>query len=182
MKTKEALLIQLESQVEQHLELAIHLFQNQETAVLLKQPHSTAWSIAQCLWHLNSYGHFYLPHIQQVLASTNASPNYKSGWLGAYFIKMMKPGANKQKFKALKNHIPPPIPDAYAVVAEFIEQQETLLRYVKQAFHADLNKRLPISITNLITLKLGDVLQFVVTHDERHLQQALKNIDQRVEA
>lgn len=173
-KPIEELISTLESQVEKHLELAIQTFQNLDTVILLKQPQEAGWSIAQCLWHLNSYGHFYLPHIQKALASTANKTSFKSGWLGGYFTSMMEPG--KQKFKAFKDHIPPEQLDAYAVVAEFIEQQETLLGYLKQAYHSDLEKTLPISISKFITLKLGDVFQFVIKHDERHLQQAVRNL------
>jgi uncharacterized damage-inducible protein DinB len=140
------------------------------------RPSNKGWNIAQCLWHLNSYGHFYLPEIQKAIKTTPVQTNYRSGWLGAYFIKMMEPGAKSKKMKAFKDHVPPAELDAHAVVAEFIEQQEKLLFSIKQAHRADLNTRLPISISKWITLKLGDVLQFVVAHDERHLQQALRNI------
>lgn len=175
-KHVQTILTSLELQVEQHLVLAIQTLQNLEEGVLLKPSPAGGWSIVQCLWHLNSYGHFYLPHIHNALDDTRtAISTYKSGWLGAYFIKIMQPGG-KQKFKAFKDHVPPIQLNAHLVVAEFIEQQETLLGYIKRAQHANLNKRLPVSISNLITLKLGDVLQFVVAHDERHLQQALRNL------
>jgi uncharacterized damage-inducible protein DinB len=164
----------LEMLVEKHIKQAVGLFQNLDAETLLKQPHEAGWSISQCLWHLNSYGFFYLPHISKALASATERNVYSSGWLGACFIRIMGPG--KQKFTAFKDHTPPNQPDAYAVVAEFIEQQETLLKYLKQAHKADLNKRLPISISTFVTLRLGDVLQFVVAHDERHMQQALRNL------
>lgn len=173
-KPIEELISTLESQVEKHLELAIQTFQNLDAVILLKQPHEAGWSITQCLWHLNSYGHFYLPQINKALESATTKTSFKSGWLGGYFTNMMGPG--KQKFKAFKDHIPPEQLDAYAVVAEFIEQQEILLGYVRQAHKADLDKPIPISISRFITLKLGDVFQFVIKHDERHLQQAVRNL------
>ncbi len=102
---------------------------------------------------------------------------FKSGWLGAYFVKIMNPQTGKQKYKAFKDHIPPATIMAYDEVARFIHQQELLLGYLKQARHADLNKRLPVSISNLIRLKLGNVFQFIIAHDERHVQQALRNVE-----
>jgi uncharacterized damage-inducible protein DinB len=170
------LLSALESQVEQHIQLTIRTFQNLDEHVLLKPSQTGGWSIVQCLWHLNSYGHFYLPEIRKALTTASPKVDYKSGWLGAYFIRMMKPGKGKKKYKAFKDHVPPQQLNAFAVVAEFIEQQELLLGYLKQAYNTNLDKRLPISISNLITMKLGDVLQFVIAHDERHLQQAQRNI------
>lgn len=78
--------------------------------------------------------------------------------------------------KALKGHIPATQLNSYAVVAEFIQQQEKLLIYLRQARKADLDIRIPITITKLIRLKLGDVFQFLIMHDERHIQQANRNL------
>jgi hypothetical protein len=80
--------------------------------------------------------------------------------------------------KTFKAYTPPPSLDAYAVVAEFIQQQETLLSYLRQAHDSDLNKiRIPVSIAKFIRLKLGDVFQFIIMHNERHLLQAKNNLN-----
>lgn len=90
---------------------------------------------------------------------------------------MMDPETGKRKFKAFKGHIPASELDAYAVVAEFVQHRERLLVYLKQARSANLNAiRIPISIARFITLKLGDVFQFIIAHDERHIRQALRNL------
>ena len=48
--------------------------------------------------------------------------------------------------------------DAHKIVAEFIQQQEQLLSYVKQARQTDLNKiRLPISILKWI-MQIGNLI------------------------
>jgi hypothetical protein len=89
----------------------------------------------------------------------------------------MKPGPQMKKFNAFKNHMPPVELDANKVVAEFIRQQEQLLSYLQQARKTDMNRiRIPISILNWVKLKLGDVFQFIIAHDERHLQQAKRNL------
>jgi hypothetical protein len=94
---------------------------------------------------------------------------------------MMEPGTGKRKMKAFKNHIPSPHLDAYAVAATFIQQQETLLQYLKQAGKADLNRiRIPVSIAKFIKLNLGDVFQFLIAHNERHIRQAKRNLPQEV--
>ena len=86
---------------------------------------------------------------------------------------MMDTVTGKKKHKAFKNHTPPQNLDAHAVIAEFIQQQETLLRYLKQAQFTDLNKvKIPISLTRWIKLSLGDTFQFLIAHNERHVVQA----------
>jgi hypothetical protein len=63
------------------------------------------------------------------------------------------------------------------VIAEFIEQQELLLTLVRSAAVKDIGKiRIPISIAQWIRLKLGDVFGFVAAHNERHIQQAMRNM------
>jgi hypothetical protein len=165
----------LENEVEKHLQLVIHTFQNLNEAALLQIPENGGWSIAQCFEHLNSYGRYYLPQIKNALAKypeNSPGSTFKSTWLGGYFTKMMLP-TNTNKYKAFKDHIPAINLDAHAVLAEFIEQQETLLSYLKQSRKADLDKiRIPISISKWIRLKLGDVFQFIIAHEERHLLQA----------
>lgn len=170
------LLHKLEEQVEQHIQAAIQHFQNIPEDVLLASSVNHGWSIAQCLAHLNSYGDYYLPAIHRSLKEKTKDHSFVSSWLGAYFKKMMDPSTGKQKFKAFKGHIPPAHLDAHKVVAEFIRQQEVLLRYLREAKEADLNTRIPISLTKWIKLKLGDTFQFLIAHNERHLQQAKRNI------
>jgi hypothetical protein len=168
------LLDTIEEQVENHVNDSIKIFQNLSAEVLLTPASNGGWSIAQCMWHLNSYGDYYLPKIRLGLAKNYpANPNFKSTWLGSYFTRIMKPGAQMKKFKAFKDHIPPVEMNPHKIVAEFIQQQEQLLSYLKQARQTDLNKiRIPISILQWVKLKLGDVFQFIVAHNERHLQQA----------
>ncbi|MGV3587008.1 MAG: DinB family protein [Adhaeribacter sp.] len=177
---KEQFLSKLENKVESHLEEAIRVFQNISEETLLRPATNGGWSIAQCLDHLNSYGQYYLPHIQKGLNKNinliNAD-TFQSSWLGNYFTRLMDPGTGKKKQKAAKIHQPAPNLDAHAVVAEFIQQQETLLTYIKQSRQVDLNKiKIPVSILKWIKLNLGDVLQFLIAHNERHLQQAKKNL------
>lgn len=172
------LLETLEDQVENHMRDAVKIFQNLSAEQLLKPAANGGWSIAQCVWHLNSYGDYYLPKIKSGLAKNYpANTDFKSTWLGSYFTRIMKPGAQMKKYKAFKNHIPPAELEADKVVAEFILQQEQLLSYLKLARHTDMNQiRIPVSILSWMKLKLGDVFQFIIAHDERHLQQAKRNL------
>ncbi len=177
---KEQLLNVLESRVEQHIQEAVSVFQNLNAQELLKAAPDGGWSIAQCLWHLNSYSEYYLPEIKKALGNyrTNSiGTDFKSGWLGNYFTNMMEPKPGFMKMKAFKNHVPPIDLDAHAVVAAFIQHQEELLPLLQTARQADLNKiRIPISISKWIQLKLGDVFQFLIAHDARHLAQAKKHL------
>lgn len=164
--------------VNSHLDEAISTFQNLPADKLLQPAANGGWSIAQCLEHLNRYGNYYIPLLQQKLNTYSSSKDtFASTWLGNFFTNMMDPVKSPQKTPAMKAYKPLPDLDAPAVVAEFIRQQEVLLSCLKQAETADIDRiRIPISISRWIRLKAGDVLQFVIVHDERHILQAKRNL------
>jgi hypothetical protein len=160
------------------LEKAIREWQSLPAEQLNRQPAPNAWSAAQCLEHLNVYGRYYLPELKKAVnkAEKQPKPTYKSGWLGNYFYRLMLPnteGSLKSKMKAPKNAVPSEELNSAAVIAEFIEQQEELLQLIEQARAVNIGSiRIPISLTKLIRLKLGDTFLFVVAHNERHILQA----------
>ncbi len=178
-KNKADLLRTLEARVENHIATATDIFQNLPEQLLLQPAANGGWSIAQCLEHLNRYGDYYLPAIAQQLAAAGAKnpDTFRGSWLGSYFTRMMDPATGAKKVKAFKAYIPPPQLDAYAVVAAFLHQQEQLLRLLERGRDADLDGlKVPVSIARWIRLKLGDVFQFVIAHNERHMQQAVRNL------
>lgn len=176
---KQQLVNTLEAAVNSHLQQAL-AFKELDNEVLLRPSATGGWSIAQCLEHLNRYGNYYLPAIKQQLQKSkggSSSNTFTPSWLGNYFTKMMEPATGTKKIKAFKAYIPPAGLDAQVVIVKFTGQQQTLLNLLQQSRQADLNKvKIPISISKILRLRLGDVLRFVVAHDERHLQQAARNV------
>jgi hypothetical protein len=171
----------LQQQTEQYVQKAISEWQNKSAAPFNSQPNPGSWSAAQCLEHLNIYGRYYLPAIENAIAKENKAQSkrsniFRSGWLGNYFTNLMKPGENgslKKKMKAPSNARPQTELNTPAVIAEFIDQQEKLLQLLEKAKSIDLNKaRVPISIAKFIRLKLGDVFMFLIAHNQRHILQA----------
>jgi hypothetical protein len=176
---KDQLLDALEEKVNAHLDAAVRVYQNLHSDLLLKPAVDGGWSIAQCIGHLNRYGDYYIPLIRQALSRQEKLVQggvFNAGFIGSYFTRLMDPDTGKKKMKAFKEYSPPVVLDAHAVIAEFIRQQEILLICLQWARRADLNKpRIPVSILPWLKLKLGDVLQFVIAHDERHMRQAMRN-------
>ncbi len=139
------------------------------------------WSVLQCIDHLNSYGDYYLPQIEAALtkASYNTDERYNSGWLGDYFTKIMSPETGAKKYKAFKGHIPNVELESVAVLTEFMRQGGVLLNYLERARNLDLSSaRVPVSISKLISLKLGDTFRFLIAHNRRHILQAERNFNQ----
>ncbi|MFY7651747.1 MAG: DinB family protein [Chitinophagaceae bacterium] len=140
--------------------------------VLLMQPNAQAWSIAQVIAHLNVYNRYYHPLLQKFVESTSITGSaYKPGWLGSYFIRLMQPKSAVdvgKKMKAHKNAIPTPQLNALAIIRQHITYQEELIIILEKAVNANLNSRIPIFISPFIQLKAGDLLQFLVAHQQRH--------------
>ena len=178
-----SLLEDLYEQTEQNITKAISEWQQLPVDYLTAQPGENKWSAAQCLEHLNSYGRYYLPAMQQAIQGAAAGEvvtHFKSSWLGNYFYNLMltdSKGGVKKKMKAPKDHRPATNLNAAVVLSEFISQQEQLLQLITRAQGVDLEQlKVPISLSRFIKLSLGDTLLFYVAHIHRHVAQAERAI------
>ncbi len=150
--------------------------QNQSNEALNFRTSENSWNILECLEHLNFYGKFYLPEIENRIYQSQFPANrldFKSGLLGNYFANMMLPKEKLNKMKTLKISNPiHKLLDKY-VIEEFISQQNKMLELLEKAKTVDLEKtKTSISISKLIKLKLGDTFRFVIYHNLRHIKQA----------
>jgi hypothetical protein len=182
------LLIALSSDVQKLLD-TLDKLRKREDIDWNKQPEPGRWSGAQIIEHLNSYYRFYLPVISVALEHGKSKhiaykSLYKSGFLGNYFTKMMKPDKNGKignKMNAPKDHTPSQQLNIENVIHEFTTEQAKLLGYLNDAMSTDIGElKVPISISKHIKLKLGDTLRFLIAHQQRHfiqLQNTLNKID-----
>jgi hypothetical protein len=146
------------------------------TQALQQRPADGGWNALECIEHLNRYGEFYLPEIRKRIAQSPFPPSatFKAGMLGNYFAKSMEPKAGTRKMKTFKDKDPIHTSLNRQCIETFIEQQHEMLALLESARRVDLSRtKTSISISRLITLKLGDTLRFVINHNERHIAQAL---------
>ena len=136
------------------------------------------WTAIQALEHLNMYGRYYLPAIEKAISLNTGGKAawFNTGRMGGYFTNMMKPKnvfEIKNKMKAPKGYVPAVALNPETVINEFVEQQQQLLQLLDRARERNLNDiRIPITISKLIKLKLGDTFRFLVAHEQRHMVQA----------
>lgn len=177
---QQTMLSEMEAKVETHLDHAVCIFQNLTDAQLNRSSTTGGWSIAECLWHLNSYAIYYHPHIDKAIGKAKPVSHggtYNETWAGAFFARMMDPTTGKKKSKAFKAHVPPSNLNGHRVVMDFISHQEHLLLRLREAGKVDMRSaRIPISIMPWARLPLGDVFRFLVAHEDRHVAQALRNV------
>ena len=145
------------------------------------KPDPNSWSVLECIKHLNIYGDYYLPELERrIRDSRHASEeNFKSGRLGNYFSKMMLPGEDMKKMKTLKSTNPNGSSLDKRTLEDFIAQQKKMLELLEKARKVSLNKtKTSISIAPMLKLKLGDTLRVVIYHNDRHLLQAFRVLEQ----
>lgn len=186
MQTTRQLLQSLRTSLEEtgqyfHEKIAV-----QSNAVLNQPPQNGGWSAIQVLDHLNFYSRWYLPRLEDAFRESRkknmaAQPYFKSGWLGGYFTRMMKPradGSVASKMKAPSNAVPAANLDSAAVLLEFEQHLQHMNSLLKLAESADLlHIRVTTSLSSLIRLKSGDAFCFVMAHAERHFVQIKRIID-----
>lgn len=150
----------------------------QET--LNARPHPEAWSILECLEHLNRYGDFYLPELEEKLLRAKQRSKdlpFKSGWFGEKPVQDMLPKDDQvRKMKTFSSKDPAGSALSLTTIDRFIKQQKQMLHLLEQAKGADLrsvNTRITLPV---IKFKLGTTFRFVIYHNERHIWQANKTL------
>jgi hypothetical protein len=133
------------------------------------------WSVLECFEHLNRYSRFYHAEFERAVASgikATADGEVKSSWLGKKFIDMMRP-QNQKKQKTFKQMNPANSILNEGVLEEFIQHQQNLRSILQQAQNVDLVKTtVRVEFLRLLKMNLGDGLQFIAVHLQRHMLQA----------
>lgn len=181
MTTKE--LIQILSNITQENIDNVKKYTAKLSAQQLKwRPNPGVWSVEDVLAHLNEYAKYYHPTFLKKIESTrftNTKEGFVSSPLGRSAWKSMKLGNArnvKRKFKAPKGQNPTLEPNLINgnEVSDFLGNQSEILEIIDRAQTVNLRRvKIPISISKIVRLRLGDALLFVVYHNQRHVQQII---------
>lgn len=170
--------------LEQLSQTTSHLQQNVTTefsaldlTALNYKPTPESWSILECLEHLNRYSRYYNPALAKAIANNsdgNYVPSITYSWLGKKSLDMVRP-QNGKKHKTVKHMNPANSALGPATIEEFLKHQQELQQLLLRAKSANLNKKaIPVEFFKLLKMRIGETLEFVVIHQERHIQQALR--------
>lgn len=92
---------------------------------------------------------------------------------------MMLPRERLTKMKTFKDKDPLGSELDKSVIDGFCEQQLQTMDLITSAANVSLNRtRVPMSISRLIKLKLGDAFRVLIYHNQRHLEQVLRIIEE----
>jgi len=173
----EELIEQLQDDVRKLIAAAQHL-QQADSVKLGYPPAEGQWSAIQVLEHLNMYSRYYLPAIERAMVQIPKEVNawFVPGFFGNYFTNMMMPKnvyEIRNKMKAHRSYRPERGVNVEGVFKEFLEHQNKLLHLLETARKRNLETvRIPIFLSRMIRLKLGDLFRFLVAHEQRHMIQA----------
>jgi hypothetical protein len=180
MKTNSHTLLQELAAIALKSSDAVAALQQLSDSELSYKPGHDAWSVLECLEHLNLYSAFYLPEIEKTLKNHPAYTGegiFKSGLIGNFLVNIIIPKENGKKIKTFAAMNPAGKKPDREAIDQFLRYQQQLLGLITQSQNADLNKgALPVTFSKLIKMKLGDALRFMTYHNQRHVQQALRNI------
>jgi hypothetical protein len=152
-------------------------FAQLDLGALNYKPTSDNWSILECLEHLNRYSRYYNPALAKAIAANsdgNHVPSITYSWLGKKSLDMVRP-QNTKKHKTVTHMNPNNSTLSRDTITEFLKHQTELVNLLASAKSTNLNKKaVPVEFFRLLKLRIGEALEFVVLHQERHLQQALR--------
>jgi hypothetical protein len=144
------------------------------------RPHAAAWSIAQCLDHLNATSRVYLAAMEEGAAAARRRGQLRRGPIrpGApsrWFLRQLEP-PSRRRMKAPRK-IAPLAPaeraSKTAVGDEFGRQQARVRSLLAAAADLDLNRaRFANPFVPLVRFSLGTGFLVIAAHQRRHLLQA----------
>lgn len=146
------------------------------------RPAAGAWSIAECIGHLNIVNASDLAPIRTAIEQGRASGvtgrgPFHYGFLSTKLIASQALPVHR-KFKAPKVYRPPSHADVAATVAEYRRISAEFRKLALSADGLDLSRikanfpTLPAALRPFLKMPLGARLTLLATHDSRHLWQA----------
>jgi hypothetical protein len=141
------------------------------------QPAPGAWSVAECLEHLNVTARLYLPHLDEAIADAirrglYAEGPFKYNWIGRFAVRSMEPPA-RFRMRAPTSFHPPPNRSRHEIMAAFGAYQVQFIDRLRQANGLDLARaRVRSPAARWLRLPLGSGFALMTAHERRHLWQA----------
>ena len=141
------------------------------------QPAPGAWSVGQCIDHLNVTARLYLPTLDEGIAAAIRRGLYSPGpysynWLGRFFVYLVEP-TTRVRAKAPKPFQPAPGRPRHEIMAAFRAYQVQYIDRLRQANGLDLARaRVASPLARWVRMPLGSGFAMMGAHERRHLAQA----------
>ena len=143
------------------------------------KPSPESWSIAQCLEHLIISDSSYFSDLKKITEGTfkmNFWERYSplSGICGRILKDQLQEQV-KKKMTAPEKLQPNTSEKNLAFIEKFHKNWDIFLEYVSNCRNVDIDKTIITSpIIRIVTYSLRDALYFLVQHEHRHINQAIR--------
>jgi hypothetical protein len=163
--------------IDQHSERVNMLFGKLSDVELNKQSSAKEWSIAQNLQHLMVINGTYLPAIEEIRAGRQKLGFFgKIAFLRKFFGKIILGSVQpnrKRKMKTFPVWEPEHISVGGNLIEAFLKHQEVLKNMISDSEDLLLKNTAIASPANKnIVYSLQDAFEIIVSHEERHINQA----------
>jgi hypothetical protein len=141
------------------------------------RPAPDAWSIAECLDHLNAAASAYLPKLDEGIAAACRRQEYADGpfghsWAGRLLLRTSEP-SSRIRLRSPRAFQPRPAGSRQAVVTTFREYQVAYIDRLRRANGLDLSRaRVTSPVSRWLRFSLGTLFAVIAAHERRHLCQA----------
>jgi DinB family protein len=140
-------------------------------------PRPNAWSVADCIDHLNVTARMYLPVLDEGIANAIRQGQYGEGpyaywWLARMFVRMLEPPP-RFRTKTPEAFRPPSGRTRHEIMAAFRAYQVQYVDRLRQANGLDLARaRARSPVVSWMVFPLGCGFAAMAAHERRHLWQA----------
>jgi DinB family protein len=141
------------------------------------RPRPNAWSIAECIDHLNVTARMYLPVLDEGIANAIRQGQYGEGpyaywWLARMFLRILEPPP-RFRTKTPSAFRPPSGRTRHEIMAAFRAYQVQYVDRLRQANGLDLARaRVRSPVASWMVFPLGCGFAAMTAHERRHLWQA----------
>ncbi|MFN8347630.1 MAG: DinB family protein [Spirosomataceae bacterium] len=146
------------------------------------KPAPDKWSVLECLVHLNMANQYYAHQLkfklEHTVARQNLPTDFEMSFNGKVMLSFVDPKSTRKipapaMFKPKTHHL-----DTDKVLKRYFDILENLEDTLRKSDQIDWNLPVISPFTSWIKFRLGDVLIFVTAHQQRHLNQALRVLEQ----
>lgn len=146
------------------------------------KPAPDKWCVLECLTHLNMASQYYTTQLKFKLEHTpkneNTPKEFEMSFNGKMMLGFVDPKSSRKvpapaMFKPKSYHL-----DTSKVLKRYYTILQDLEEALQKSEQIDWNTKVVSPFTSWLKFRLGDVLIFVIAHQQRHLNQALRVMQQ----
>jgi len=168
-----------QANIERAIKSFSHLSENQFNW----KPQADKWSVGECISHLVNSNRLYFDKIEKILSSASFGEEkvypYKQSLMGKLIAKGVDP-ANVRRTKTFKVFFPASSNIQKNIIDEYVNSAKKFIEFAQKMHSLNLRKyKLSSPVNRLIRLNLGYPLIIIPLHDERHLKQAERVMNQK---